>query len=133
MIGRSKVALAVDGRLASLAPLLADHFVKAELKSFGYGELEGAIASAAARPAPHRARPRVECRRRVEWLRATGGMKGEVKTECDAVSDPGQVRPARSCPMKTSPPPSVTASRRRMPAGAWSDWRTAQAGATTSL
>ncbi len=39
-----RVALAVDGRLASLAPRLAEHFVKAELKSFGYAELEGAIA-----------------------------------------------------------------------------------------
>ena len=47
-----RVALAVDGRLASLAPLLADHFVKAELKSFGYGELEGAIAWAGGAAGP---------------------------------------------------------------------------------
>jgi SpoIIAA-like len=39
-----RVALAVDGRLAIMAPRLADHFVEAELKSFGYGELEAAIA-----------------------------------------------------------------------------------------
>jgi hypothetical protein len=51
-IGR--VALAVDGRLATLAPRIAEHFVKAELKSFEYGKLDDAIAWAAEgrEPAP---------------------------------------------------------------------------------
>ena len=39
-----RVALAVDGRLASLAPRLADHFVKAEMKNFPYDEIDNAIA-----------------------------------------------------------------------------------------
>jgi hypothetical protein len=39
-----RVALATDGKLASLAPRLAEHFVKAEVKSFAYGELDSAIA-----------------------------------------------------------------------------------------
>ena len=41
-IGR--VALAVDSKLATLAPRIAEHFVKAELKAFDYGELADAIA-----------------------------------------------------------------------------------------
>lgn len=39
-----RIALAVDGRLASLGPRLARHFVEAEVKSFEYDELEPAIA-----------------------------------------------------------------------------------------
>jgi hypothetical protein len=46
-IGR--VALAVDSKLAALAPRIADHFVKAELKAFGYGALDEAIAWAGGR------------------------------------------------------------------------------------
>ena len=41
-IGR--VALAVDSKLATLAPRIAEHFVKAELKAFDYGGLDDAIA-----------------------------------------------------------------------------------------
>lgn len=40
----SRVALSADGKLASLAPRLADHFVEAEVKSFEYDDLEKAIA-----------------------------------------------------------------------------------------
>jgi len=39
-----KVALAADSKLANLAPHIAEHFVKAEVKGFGYDELESAIA-----------------------------------------------------------------------------------------
>lgn len=46
-IGR--VALAVDGKLAALAPRIAEHFVKAELKAFDYGALDEAIAWAGGR------------------------------------------------------------------------------------
>ena len=42
-----RVALAVDGPLADLAPRLAEHFVKAELRHFGHDELDDAIAWAA--------------------------------------------------------------------------------------
>jgi hypothetical protein len=38
-----RIALAADSKLATLAPRLAEHFVKAEVKSFGYDELERAI------------------------------------------------------------------------------------------
>jgi PHP family Zn ribbon phosphoesterase len=38
-----KVALSADSKLASLVPRLGEHFVKAEVKSFGYDELESAI------------------------------------------------------------------------------------------
>ena len=41
-IGR--VALAADSKLATLAPRIAEHFVKAELKAFDYGALDDAIA-----------------------------------------------------------------------------------------
>ncbi|MEO8361930.1 MAG: STAS/SEC14 domain-containing protein [Vicinamibacteria bacterium] len=40
----ARVALAAEGKLASLAPRLAEHFVKAEVKSFPYDALESAIA-----------------------------------------------------------------------------------------
>ncbi len=39
-----RVALAVDSKLASLAPRIAEHFVQAELKSFEYDALDAAIA-----------------------------------------------------------------------------------------
>ena len=38
-----RIALAVDGKLASLAPHLAEHFVKAEVKTFAYDALDQAI------------------------------------------------------------------------------------------
>jgi hypothetical protein len=46
----SRVALAVDGKLASLAPRAAEHFVRADVRNFGYDELEDAIRWAAASP-----------------------------------------------------------------------------------
>lgn len=39
-----RIALAVDGRLATLAPHLGEHFIRAKVKGFGYGELDAAIA-----------------------------------------------------------------------------------------
>jgi stage II sporulation SpoAA-like protein len=42
-----RVALAADSKLADLAPRLAEHFVQAELKGFGYDQLDSAIAWAA--------------------------------------------------------------------------------------
>jgi hypothetical protein len=42
-----RVALAADTRLADLLPRLAEHFVQAELRHFGYDELDDAIAWAA--------------------------------------------------------------------------------------
>jgi hypothetical protein len=39
-----RVALASDTKLASLAPMIAEHFVQAEVKSFEYDERERAIA-----------------------------------------------------------------------------------------
>ena len=42
-----RVALAVDGVLADLAPRLSEHFVQAEIKGFGYDELDRALAWAA--------------------------------------------------------------------------------------
>ncbi len=43
----ARVALATDSKLASLAPRIAEYFVKAELKAFNYDALESAIAWAA--------------------------------------------------------------------------------------
>ena len=43
----NRVALAADGKLVTLAPRLAEHFIHAEVKSFGCDELEDAIAWAA--------------------------------------------------------------------------------------
>jgi hypothetical protein len=40
----ARIALAADSKLASVAPRIAEHFVKAEVKVFGYGEVESAIA-----------------------------------------------------------------------------------------
>jgi len=57
-----RIALAADTKLASLAPGIAEHFIQAEEKSFGYDELDIAIAwaeghdtrsAAAQRPASH--------------------------------------------------------------------------------
>lgn len=50
-----RVALAVDGKLASLAPRFGEHFLKAELKSFAYDEVESAIAWAGGGAAPAKA------------------------------------------------------------------------------
>lgn len=48
----NRVALAADSKLADLAPRLAEHFIHAQVKGFGYDELDDAIAWAAG--APHR-------------------------------------------------------------------------------
>jgi hypothetical protein len=40
----ARVAVATDGKLASMAPPIAEHFVKAELKAFPYDALDEAIA-----------------------------------------------------------------------------------------
>jgi hypothetical protein len=53
-----RIAFAADSKLAHLAPGIAEHFIKAEVKSFGYDELDTAIAWAAgtaARSAPRSA------------------------------------------------------------------------------
>jgi hypothetical protein len=42
-----RVALASDSKLADLVPRLAEHFVQAELRHFGYDELDDAVAWAA--------------------------------------------------------------------------------------
>ena len=42
-----RIALATDGRLASLGPRIGEHFVRAEVRSFGYDELDTAVAWAA--------------------------------------------------------------------------------------
>jgi hypothetical protein len=42
-----KAALAVDGRMATLVPAVAGHFVKAEVRRFGYDELDAAVRWAA--------------------------------------------------------------------------------------
>jgi hypothetical protein len=39
-----RVALASDSRLADLAPRLAEHFVQAEIRRFGYDALDDAVA-----------------------------------------------------------------------------------------
>ncbi len=39
-----RIALAVDSKLATLAPRIGEHFIHAEVKSFGYDELDAAIA-----------------------------------------------------------------------------------------
>ncbi|ASN22833.1 STAS/SEC14 domain-containing protein [Streptomyces pluripotens] len=45
-----KVALAADSNLADLAPRLANHFTQAEVRRFGYDELDDAVAWAASPP-----------------------------------------------------------------------------------
>ncbi len=52
-----RIALAVDSKLASLAPKIAEHFIQAEIKSFGYDELDSAIQWAAGRAAQKAASP----------------------------------------------------------------------------
>ena len=42
-----RVALAVDGTPADLAPRLAEHVVQAKLRQFGYDDLDGAVGRAA--------------------------------------------------------------------------------------
>jgi hypothetical protein len=42
-----RIALAADAKLASLAPKIGEHFIQAEVKSFGYDALDTAIAWAA--------------------------------------------------------------------------------------
>jgi hypothetical protein len=39
-----RIALSADSKLASVAPRIGEHFVKAEVKGFGYDELEAAVA-----------------------------------------------------------------------------------------
>jgi hypothetical protein len=58
----NRVAIASDSALADFAPRLAEHFVEAELKSFGYDELEPAIAWAGG-PAAAQAPPRAPAER----------------------------------------------------------------------
>lgn len=53
-----RIAIAADSKLASLAPGIAEHFIKAEVKSFGYDELDTAIAWAAGRAIHMAASPR---------------------------------------------------------------------------
>jgi hypothetical protein len=52
-----RVALAADSRLAGLAPHLAEHFVQAEIKAFGYDELDKALEWAASPTLLHAAAP----------------------------------------------------------------------------
>ncbi|MFD8544504.1 STAS/SEC14 domain-containing protein [Streptomyces sp. NPDC059649] len=47
-----KIALAADSKVASLVPQLAKHFVQADIRRFGYDELDAALAWAAAPPEP---------------------------------------------------------------------------------
>ncbi|MGW2744124.1 STAS/SEC14 domain-containing protein [Streptomyces sp. NPDC001450] len=47
-----RVALAADSKLAELAPPFANHFVQAEVRQFGYDELDDAVAWAASPPTP---------------------------------------------------------------------------------
>lgn len=48
-----RVALAADSRLADLAPHLANHFIQAEVRHFGYDELDEAVAWTASPPERH--------------------------------------------------------------------------------
>ncbi|MFI9357993.1 STAS/SEC14 domain-containing protein [Streptomyces lydicus] len=45
-----KIGLAADSKVAAVVPQLANHFVRAEVRRFGYDELEVAVAWAAASP-----------------------------------------------------------------------------------
>lgn len=45
-----RVALAVDGSIAQIAPAVVDHFVQAEMKQFAADDVEAAIVWAGARP-----------------------------------------------------------------------------------
>jgi len=42
-----RIALATDGTLAGLAPRIGEHFVHAEVKTFGYGQVDAAASWAA--------------------------------------------------------------------------------------
>jgi len=53
-----KIAFAADSKLATLAPKIAEHFVKAEVKSFGYDELDRATAWAGSSASQSAAAPR---------------------------------------------------------------------------
>jgi hypothetical protein len=44
-----RIALVADTKLVSLAPRFAEHFIEAEIKTFGYDDLHNAIAWAGAR------------------------------------------------------------------------------------
>jgi hypothetical protein len=57
---RCRVALAVDSTLADLAPRGAEHFGRAELRHFGYDELDDAVAWAAGPNGGHPAAPPAE-------------------------------------------------------------------------
>jgi len=48
-----RIALAADAKLADLAPKIAEHFVRAEVRHFDYAELDQAIAWAAGEPGTH--------------------------------------------------------------------------------
>ncbi|MFR9727805.1 STAS/SEC14 domain-containing protein [Saccharopolyspora sp. MS10] len=48
-----KVALAADSELAGLVPRLANHFVRAEVRRFGYDELDDAVVWASVPPDRH--------------------------------------------------------------------------------
>lgn len=39
-----RIALAADSKLTSVAPRIGEHFVKAEVKTFGYDQLDAAVA-----------------------------------------------------------------------------------------
>ena len=52
-----RIALAVESKLASLAPKIAEHFIQAEIKSFGYDELDSAIQWASGRATQKAASP----------------------------------------------------------------------------
>ncbi len=54
-----RIALAAGSKLAVLVPRVAEHFLKAEVKAFGYDALEDAIAWAAGSPAQGTASPQV--------------------------------------------------------------------------
>ncbi|MFH8773664.1 STAS/SEC14 domain-containing protein [Streptomyces sp. NPDC017958] len=47
-----KIALAAETKLAELVPHFANHFVQAEVRQFGYAELDDAVAWAASPPTP---------------------------------------------------------------------------------
>ena len=52
---RVKRIVLATNKLASLAPRVSEHFVKAEVKTFGYGDLETAITWAGGAPGPNAA------------------------------------------------------------------------------
>ncbi|MFF7241721.1 STAS/SEC14 domain-containing protein [Streptomyces collinus] len=49
-----RIALAADSKLAALVPHLADHFVRADVRQFGYEELDDAVSWASAPPGADR-------------------------------------------------------------------------------